>query len=91
MSAAIYLTGCAVLLCVAIYMIFAECYDDGIIGKLAAGVMAFGAFAALWHGLADRLTARADDAAWIVGGVALFMVRHLARFWKYKEKSRAHF
>ena len=86
----IYLMACSTLLIAAIYMIFAECYEDGIVGKLACGIIALGAFAALLHGLTEKVFFSPPDVAWMMTGVSVFIWRHLHRFWKWKRKTNAH-
>lgn len=83
-----YYAGCLILAIASPYMIFATCYEDGILGKLALGAVFIGAIAALTLGFSPgRHEVRPHDAA-MVAGVAVFVLRHLIRFWQYQHRSR---
>lgn len=84
----IYLISCLVLALISLYMIFAQCYDDGIVGKLAAGAIFIGAFSAVWHGWVDGKLFMPKDVAVLVGGVVIFMGRHLMRFWGHARRCK---
>lgn len=86
MSTLIYLSACGVLLAASLYMAFALCYEDGIVGKLALIAISLGAIAAVSHWWLDRLVFQAQDVACLTGGLAVFICRHLARFWKYRHR-----
>ena len=84
----IYLISCLTLAAISLYMIFAQCYEDGIVGKLAAGAIFIGALSALWHGWVDGKLFMPKDVAVLIGGEAVFMGRHLVRFWGHTRRGR---
>lgn len=82
----VYAIACAVLLAGSVYMIFATCYDDGTVGKIGFGILALGAAAAMFQVLINGLRPR-PEAVWIAAGSAVFMLRHLVRFWQYRHRA----
>ncbi len=84
-----YLAACALLVLVGPYMIFAACYEDGIVGKVAMGAVWFAASAVVINACVDaRLPAVPPQSAWIITGLTVFMLRHLRRFWKFRYHQR---
>lgn len=86
----IYLTLCAVLMVLAPYMIFATCYEDGIVGKLALGMVWFAASAVVLRALFEWLLPPIEPRAVlsILAGMTVFMLRHLTRFWRHCKRER---
>lgn len=86
----IYLTLCAVLMVLAPYMIFATCYEDGIVGKLALGVVWFASSAVVLRAVFDAAPPpiEARTVLSILAGLTVFMLRHLTRFWRHCKRER---
>lgn len=80
MSILIYVLAAAVIAGGSLYMIFATCYDDGSLGKIALGIMALGGGAVLWQWFNAVPLQPPGPAVFIAAGAALFMARHLVRF-----------
>jgi len=84
-----YLICCALLLAASGYMIFAHCYDDGLVGKLFLIVVFFGAFSVLstaW--LEQRLPTVLWQSLVIIAGMCGVIARHLWRFAQYRRRER---
>ena len=81
----IYLLACAVLFIGGIYMILCPRYDDGIIGKLSLIAVVLPTFAALYKGIEGMPNPIpvSNEAVAVVAGMAVFVGRHLRRFWRF--------
>lgn len=85
----IYLLACAVLFIGGIYMILCPHYDDGVIGKLSLIAVVIPTFAALYKGidgLPEPVTV-SNEAVAVLSGMAIFVWRHLRRFWRFNSMS----
>lgn len=76
-----YLTACTALAVACFYMIFARCYPDGIIGKLALlPVWLASSVVVVRLILLEEQPQVSGSAVWIVAGMSVFILRHLHRF-----------
>lgn len=86
---AVYVVSCHVMLAMCICMIYHKRYDDGLFGRVALAVLVITCVLVLadfWLG-GDKswgAFAVSPTTAAYAFGTALFMLRHVLRFWKFR-------
>ena len=87
--AAAYLIACLALSISCFYMIFAKCYPDGIVGKLALlPVWLASSAIVITAVLRWELPQVAAQVVWMLCGLCIFILRHLSRFFHHHRRSR---
>jgi len=72
------------------YLVFAEHYYDGLIGRIGLAIIALAAF--VWTALAlseELVTSRLGAMMWV--GIAFFFTQHLCNFLAYLRRKKDYF
>lgn len=75
-----YLTATGIIFAVSITLIFWKHYDDGVVGKIALGVMMLASAATLVAAYDGQCIVPRPQDLWTLVGCALFLARHIYRF-----------